>query len=172
MSIFQYNICRFGSFDKGVAAWFNDTLFKKKSGRATEIFLATKSRPQRCLNKYKEELNLQRTINSSTVLILSFKYTIPSTFCTNILSCYKTCRLVVDDLWFTRSNFTTIVMTGSSVITTREVGPYLRLHFLWLSPQIWQLLCPLNHWWWRSQWFSHTEADHVAAHAWQLSDWC
>ena len=85
MSIFQYNICRFGSFDKGVAAWFNDTLFKKKSGRATEIFLATKSRPQRCLNKYKEELNLQRTSNSSAVLILSFKYTIPSIFCTNIL---------------------------------------------------------------------------------------
>ena len=85
MSIFQYNICSFGSFDKGVAAWFNDTLFKKKSGRATEIFLATKSRPQRCLNKYKEELNLQRTSNSSTVLILSFKYTIPSIFCTNIL---------------------------------------------------------------------------------------
>ena len=85
MSIFQYNICRFGSFDKGVAAWFNDTLFKKKSGGATEIFLATKSRPQRCLNKYKEESNLQRTSNSSTVLILSFKYTIPSIFCTNIL---------------------------------------------------------------------------------------
>ena len=69
MSIFQYNICRFGSFDKGVAAWFNDTLFKKKSGRATEIFLAAKSRPQRCLNDYKEKSNLQRTTNSSADFI-------------------------------------------------------------------------------------------------------